>query len=356
MIPDVFHAIAVIKQSPPENVRHRTQQGMIEIHSNEIDWIAFRQALSLSLLTGRPFIYRGALAFINANAPYSAFLSDFELLFQNYNLGEFHIKNDDISFIPKPVRFGTFDISVNPYSSAIEILLLLLPVLFHQEFRSRILISGVTHSPLSFGTGWMKESFLALFESMGLYASCSLRRFGFYGSGGGGLESRVYPAEKKKAAIPLQGDISAYGARVFIAHLDSSIARSQKEIIEGELGIDSQKTGILEVRDCDGAWNHAEVYLMMGNLPLVISETTPVYGFEGENLFSPERALETPLRLAKRVREIITEGRMPDDLLREAISCMILTGNDVGLETFPVCISEAEKTARLFLDDRTIVG
>ncbi len=329
----------------------RRGKGMIDIRSTPIDWISFRQALSLSLLTGRPFRYRGALSFINAHPPYTAFLSDYEQLFQTYSLGEFLTENEDISFMPRPVRYGTFPVSVNPYSSAIEIMLLMLPVLFRQEFRSRLLISGVTHSPLAFGTGWMKESLLGLLESMGLFASCTLRRFGFYGSGGGGLESRIYPAEKKRAEIPIRGEISVYGARVFIAHLDTEIARAQKEMIAEELGIDPGKAGILEVRDCDGAWNHVEAYLMMGNLPLVISETTPVYDFEGRSNFSREGAMETPLRLARRVREVIEGERIPEELLRESLPFLMMTGGEVNLEDYSASVRETEKSCRLFLVD-----
>lgn len=322
---------------------------MIDIRSRTVDWVSFRQALSLSLLTGRPFAYRGALAFVNANPPYSAFLSDFELLFQERNLGSFTVEGDDIAFTPKPVRFGNWRVSVNPYSSAVEMLLLLAPALLRQEFRSKLAFSGVTHSPLSPGTSWMKESFLAVLEKMGLYASCALRRFGFYGSGGGGMEARVYPVEEKRADICTTGKISVAGARVYIAHLDASIAVRQKEALCAALGLDLSRAGVLEVQDCDGAWNHAEVYLVLDGIPLVVSETVTVYDFEGKNRFSEERALATMPALAARAREAVASGRMPDDLAREIVPYAVMTGSAFDVSAYPDAVRESAKTARAFL-------
>ena len=323
---------------------------MIEIQPRTIDWVSFRQALALSLLTGRPFAYRGALAFVNANPPYSAFLSDFELLFRDRNLGMFSVEGDDISFSPKPVRFGNWRVSVNPYSSAVEMMLLLAPALFRQEFRTKLAFSGVTHSPLSPGTSWMKESFLAMLERMGLHASCALRRFGFYGSGGGGMEARVYPAEEKGADISSTGKISVAGARVYIAHLEASIAVRQKEALCAGLGLDLSRAGVLEVQDCDGAWNHAEVYLAMDGIPLVVSETVPVYDFEGKNRFSEERALAAMPALAARARETVASGRVPDDLAREIAPYAVMTGSSFDVSAYPDPVRESLEMARLFIE------
>jgi RNA 3'-terminal phosphate cyclase len=323
---------------------------MIDIRSHTVDRVSFRQSLSLSLLSGRAFTYRGALAFVNANPPFSAYLSDFEQLFRDRDLGAFRVEGDDISFIPKPVRFGVMNIPVNPYSSAVEMTLLLAPALFRREFRSKLLFSGVTHSPLSPGTSWMKESFLAVLEKMGLYASCSLRRFGFYGSGGGALEARVYPAEDRCAVIATSGPIAITGARVCIAHLDASIAREEKEALCAELTLDPSRAGILEVRDCDGAWNHAEVYLLMDGIPLVVSEAVPVYDFDGKNRFSEEGAAQAMRVLARRVRETVDAGRLPDNLVREIVPYAMMTGSAFDVDSYPEAVREAVETAKLFLE------
>ena len=323
---------------------------MINIQTRTVDRVSFRQALSLSLLSGRAFTYRGALAFVNANPPFSAYLSDFEQLFRDRDLGSFRVEGDDISFSPRAVRFGVMDIPVNPYSSAVEMTLLLAPALFRREFRSKLLFSGVTHSTLSPGTSWMKESFLAVLEKMGLYASCSLRRFGFYGSGGGALEARIYPAEDRRAVIAARGDIAVTGARVCIAHLDASIAREEKEMLSADLALDPSRAGILEVRDCDGAWNHAEVYLVMDGVPLVVSETVPVYDFDGKNRFSNEGTAQSMKDLARRVRETVAAGRLPEDLAREIIPYAMMTGSAFDAAGYPDPVREAFEVAQMFLE------
>lgn len=322
---------------------------MIKLQTRTVDRVSFRQALSLSLLAGRAFTYRGALAFVNANPPFSAYLSDFERLFRDRDLGAFRVEGDDISFSPGPVRFGAIDIPINPYSSAVEMTLLLAPALFRREFRSKLLFGGVTHSPLSPGTSWMKESFLAVLEKMGLYASCSLRRFGFYGSGGGALEARVYPAEERRAVIATRGPVAITGARVYIAHLDASIAREEKESLCADLALDPSRAGILEVRDCDGAWNHAEVYLVMDGVPLVVSGTVPVFDFDGKNRFGEEGAAQAMKDLARRVREIAEAGRLPDDLAREIVPYAMMTGSDFDVAEYPEAVRESVEVAHLFL-------
>ena len=323
---------------------------MLNIRSHTVDRVSFRQALSLSLLTGRAFTYRGAMGFVRANPPFSAYLSDFEQLFRDRDLGAFRVEGDDISFSPKTVRFGVMDIPVNPYSSAVEMTLLLAPALFRREFRSKLLFGGVTHSPMSPGTSWMKESFLAVLEKLGFYGSCSLRRFGFYGSGGGALEARIYPAEERRAVITTRGPITITGARVYIAHLDASIAREEKEALCADLALDPSRAGILEVRDCDGAWNHAEVYLVMNGLPLVVSEAVPVYDFDGKNRFSEEGAAQSMKDLALRVKETIEAGRLPDDLVREIVPYAMMTGSAFDVAEYPEAVRESVEVAHLFLE------
>lgn len=302
---------------------------MIAVSLPHPDWVLIRQALSLSLASGRECRIKGGLAFINRNQPFSAFLSDFEELFQKCQFGRFATEGDDVLFYPKPVRFGNFTIQINPYSSAIELLLLLMPTLFRQEFRSRLHLSGVTHSPLSFGTSWMKESFLASLERLGLYASCTLRRFGFYASGGGFIEAKVYPAEAKNApeTCTASDEAKLTGARIYIAHLDSSIAIREKDFLREALGLEEGNAGILEIRDCDGAWNHAEIYYLAKGLPAVLSEAVPVYDFYGKFIFSENAIIPAMGKLAAKTRTLLEKASLPEALEREIALYRVMTGN-----------------------------
>ncbi len=302
---------------------------MIPVSLPHLDWVLIRQAISLSLAFGKECRIVGGLMFINNNQPFSAFLSDFEEFFQKYQFGHFSTKGDDLLFYPEPVRFGNFTISINPYSSAIELMLLLMPALFMQSFRSRLYLSGVTHSPLSFSTSWMKESFLAALEQMGMYASCTLRRFGFYASGGGLIEAKVYPAEAKRLSeFSIPRDNARFtGARIYIAHLDSSIAVQEKNFLREELGLDEAQTGILEIRDCDGAWNHAEIYCLADGLPLVLSETVPVYDFSGAFIFSENSIQPAMEKLVNNTRAALENALLPEELEKEIAIYRVITGN-----------------------------
>lgn len=302
---------------------------MVPISSPHLDWVLIRQAISLSLATGRECRIEGALSFINRNQPFSAFLSDIEEFFQKNDFGHFSLQGNDILFFPKPVRFSSFQISINPYSSAIELMLIMMPSLFQQQFRSRLFLSGATHSPLSFGTSWMKESFLSALEQRGYYASCTLRRFGFYASGGGFIEAKVYPAEARQVMDVRGSDNSTKltGARIYIAHLESSIAAREKDFLCEALGLSAANAGILEIRDCDGAWNHAEVYAIVNGLAVVMSETVPVYDFSGKFIFSENAIIPSMEKLAGEVRAVIEHAALPEELEREIAIYEVLAGN-----------------------------
>lgn len=302
---------------------------MISISPSHLDWVLIRQSISLSLAFGKECRIVGGLTFINNNQPFSAYLSDIEEVFRTHQFGHFDAKGNDLLFYPKPVHFGNFTISINPYSSAIELMLLFMPALFRQEFRSRIYFSGVTHSPLSFSTSWMKDCFLSILEQMGFYASCMLRRFGFYASGGGLIEAKVYPAESKSAydaCISFDKAILT-GARIYIAHLDSSIAIREKNLLREMLGLDEGNTGILEIRDCDGAWNHAEVYCAIQEMPVVLWEPVPVYDFSGTFIFSEKAAQLTMEKLASKTHAFLEGSSFPDELEREIALYRVMTGN-----------------------------
>ncbi len=302
---------------------------MISVSLPHLDWVLLRQALSLSLAFDKECRLEGGLDYIKCNEPFSAFLSDVEEVIQKYQFGHFTIDGEDILFFPKPAHFGNFSIQINPYSSAMEILLFLMPALFRQEFRSRIFLSGVTHSRFSFGTSWMKESFLTALEQMGLYASCTLRRFGFYASGGGLIEAKVYPAETKTTmGSPISNNETRLtGARIYIAHLDSSIAVREKNYLCVSLSIDEAKTGILEIRDCDGAWNHAEVYCITKEMPVVLCETVPVYDFSGKFIFSENTIIPSMEKLANKTRAFLDGASLPDELEREIALYRVIAGN-----------------------------
>jgi hypothetical protein len=307
---------------------------MIHIAPAQIDWVLIRQTVSCALASGKSCRISGAVDFLNSHPHYSAFLSDFEECFQRYDFGRFELDGNDILFYPRPVRFGSFQITINPYSSAIEMMLLLMPALFSREFRSRLFLSGTTHSPFTFGTSWMKESFLALLERLGLYASCALRRFGFYGSGGGGIEAKVYPFESKKfSETTASNPPTIVGGRIYIAHLESNIALMEKEMLCGLLQVDAGKVGILEIRDCDGAWNHAEVYCTLFDIPIVVSETVPVYDFSGTFVFSKNTILTKMEMLAEKARAFIACEVLPEEMERELAPYFILTGNHFELGT-----------------------
>ncbi|MCX7679275.1 MAG: hypothetical protein N2316_08635 [Spirochaetes bacterium] len=292
---------------------------MVIVSFTQIDWIIIRQALSISLATGKHCCIKDAMAFLALHPHFGAFLSDVEEFLHKYGWGTFETQKNDLLFYPQSPTFGTFQISINPYSSAIEMMLFIMPALFSQDFRSKIFLSGVTHSPHSYGTTWMKESFLTFLEQMGFYASCTLRRFGFYASGGGFIEAKVYPHEKHTFSFQSFNNktITLQGARIYIAHLDNSIATQEKALLCDLLHIDDNQVKVLEIRDCDGAANHIEIYFDLNAFPIVLSESIPVYDYSGNFVFSDEKIIATIQTLTQKATEIAHQSQLPLEIERE---------------------------------------
>ncbi len=315
---------------------------MLELSAPTITRTRIRHALSLSLLTQRPFRLRGGYACILGDGAFQAVISDWEDVLHNLEAGSLSGEGDDLLFYPALVRHGNYSFSTNPYSPSAEIVLLLLPVLSSLKYRTSLMIGGVTHAGASYSSDFVRDTLMGLLERMGFYASFSLKRFGFYGSGGGMVESRIYPAERKKAGgfgVPAYSEIS--GARVYISKIDAGIALAQRELLSEALCIPSEKIGIIEVRDSDGRGNFIQVYFkhkagppavggaLSGPEDMVISDIFDMYDWRGEAVYSEDSVKEAVTGFAGSCAGLTTTGRLPGFILEELAPYALLTGSEL---------------------------
>lgn len=290
------------------------------------DWILIRQALSLSLLKNVPITIGGGAAFIDGNPDFRPILEDMARMTEELGAGRLTTEAESIIFEPRPLLPGTFRFDSGHLSSAVELLLFLMPALFHVDFRSVLELGGVTHSPLSCPTAFVKETLLAALEQMGLYGSLTLRRFGFHGSGGGAMESRIYPREKRSGK-PWGGDEAPAltGIKIFISRLDTGLAEIEKGIIAEKIGMDATRIAIIEVMDSDGPGNGVQVVASCRGLPVVLFREMNLYNGKGELAFSEETLRVEIAGLAGETR-LLLEGTLPDRAVRELYPYRVLSG------------------------------
>jgi RNA 3'-terminal phosphate cyclase len=247
---------------------------------------------------------------------------------KDFEAGTISINANSILFDPRPLGPGTFRFESDHLSSAVELLLFMMPALFQGDFRSILELGGVTHSPFSFPTAFIKETVLAALEQVGLYGSLTLRRFGFYGSGGGSMESRLYPREKVPGTV-FSGTAgpSISGAKIFISRLDTGLAELEKGMIAERLGIGADRIAIIEVMESDGPGNGIQVFASHRGTPVVLFREMRLYNEKGGLGFTEETLGGVITDLAGEARSLM-DGRLPEPVFREVLPYCAMTGTE----------------------------
>jgi len=287
---------------------------MKKIKVDDLEWFSFRQLLSLALFKNEPL----EVNFSSFKQDCEALYSDLAKTISELDLGEITRKKGLIFYFPKKKEHYKISLDFDKFSSLIEVFLFLLPTLFKQKFRTILEFAGVTHSPLSYPTSFIKETFLSILERMGLYASLNLRRFGFYGSGGGQIEARVYPAELKKYSYSFKGEgKNILGAKIFISKIDSKLAKEAKEFLQDGLKLSEQKIGIIEILDSDGFGNSLQVFCEADGFNYLFFREIEIYNSAGNFIYDHEQSKNVWQDLVNECQRFQEKNIIPDYLMRE---------------------------------------
>ncbi|MCU0849202.1 MAG: hypothetical protein MUD12_15075 [Spirochaetes bacterium] len=294
-----------------------------------IDWTAIRQALSLSLLKKRPLKIAGGGAFLSERPEYMPLFLDISDLVERTGAGKLSLGSGSIVFEPRGLGPGNIEFETRNNSSAVELLLFVMPALFFNDFRSVVRIGGVTHSHLSYSTAFVKETLLALLEKIGFYASLSLKKFGFYNSGGGSLESRVYPSEAAPWDFGGLGPAAVEGAKIIISRIDGRVAASERGMIMSGLGIGADRTAVLEVMDSPGFGNSVQVCVRAGGIPFIFSREAVFFNEAGDLVYDEEKNAAAFSGTLVSARDFSARGEFPPFVMREILPYLFLSGSRV---------------------------
>lgn len=290
-------------------------------------------ALSLALMKREPVVIKNGYAFIENNFDLIPLFNDIKRIVSETGAGMLGESGDDIIFNPDGLFYGTYNFETDKFSSISEIELFLMPSLFYHEFRSALNFTGVTHSHLSYPTTFIKETLLAFLESTGHYASLNLKRFGFYGSGGGAAESKIYPAEPKKCGNLFESAAPEIeGVRIFMAKMNMEMAGREKEFIIKNTGIDENRVQIMEIIDADGYGNSIHVYVKCGGVNVILSRGMEIYNSAGDFVFEESRYYTTLTGLLHDTERLVKLKTLPVYLMDEVLPYLILSGSEVPEE------------------------
>ncbi len=186
-----------------------------------------RSALSLSLVTGRPFaihhvragrerpgLLRQHLAAIRAAAAVGRATVEGDV-----------IGSSEVAFAPTALVAGDHHAAVGGAGSATLVLQTVLPALLLAKEPSRVVVEGGTHNPSAPPYDFLEKSFLPLLRRIGARVETRLDRRGYFPAGGGRFTAAVEP---RAAPVPLdlrsRGAIRSRRARILLANLDPRIA------------------------------------------------------------------------------------------------------------------------------------
>ncbi len=186
-----------------------------------------RSALSLAMVTGRPFrmtnirgkrsrpgLMRQHLTCVRAAMEISGGTADGA-----------EIGSTELVFRAGKVRGGSYRFAIGTAGSTTLLLQTLLPALWMAEESSTLRLEGGTHNPMAPPYEFIARVFLPVLEKMGARASVNLEAAGFAPAGGGILHAAVEPCAKLLplglTERPAEGESRL---RVLYRHLPLAIA------------------------------------------------------------------------------------------------------------------------------------
>jgi len=188
-----------------------------------------RSALSLSMLSGRPFHIHNIRA--KRSRPgllrqhLTAVLAAAEVCGAEVEGAQLGSQN--LSFRPGPIKAGDYRFSIGTAGSCTLVLQTILPALLRAAGPSRLNICGGTHNPLAPPSDFLQLSWLPLLRRMGAQVEMKLLRYGFVPAGGGELEVRVQPGELRPLYLDQRGELLHQEARAVMAGIPGHVGERE---------------------------------------------------------------------------------------------------------------------------------
>jgi RNA 3'-terminal phosphate cyclase (ATP) len=226
-----------------------TQMKTIQLDGSAGGGQMLRTALSLSMVTGRPFrmtnirgkrrkpgLMRQHLTCVRAACEISDGVAD-----------GVEIGSTELVFRAGEVRSGSYEFAIGTAGSTGLLLQTLLPALWQAGGSSELRLSGGTHNPLAPPFEFLDRIFLPAMARMGAVAELELVESGFAPVGGGEVVARATPCDQL-AVIDFteRGEVVSKSIRVPVRHLPVSIA---ERMLNAALATFSCGDAAVEVRE-----------------------------------------------------------------------------------------------------------
>jgi len=199
-----------------------------------------RTALSLSLVTGKPFRIERIRARRRKPGLLRQHLTAVQAATQ---VGRARVSGADLGsqvlcFEPSEIQPGHYEFAVGTAGSATLVFQTVLPALLHARAPSRVIVEGGTHNPFAPPFEFVARTFLPILARMGASVNATLERCGFYPAGGGRMMFDLVPCPALRPLTLLHRGPTRIHARGVVASLPEIIAKREMSIVRERFGLE----------------------------------------------------------------------------------------------------------------------
>ena len=194
-----------------------------------------RTALSLSAITGKPFVINNIRGKRSKPGLRQQHLTCVEAAAEVCNgmVEGNYVGSSVLTFRPgKQILPGRYSWDIGTAGSTTLVLQTVLPVLVMADRTSHVKITGGTHNPMAPPLDFIQQSFLPLLTGMGFSFEVKLERYGFYPRGGGIISARIKERTKgRPLSLIKRSKLTRLQAFILNSRLPTHIARREKSVL-----------------------------------------------------------------------------------------------------------------------------
>ncbi|HWV10697.1 MAG TPA: RNA 3'-terminal phosphate cyclase [Pseudomonas sp.] len=253
-----------------------------------------RSALSLSMITGRPFHMRNIRA--KRSRPglqrqhLSAVLAAAQI--SSAQIEEAELGSQTLLFAPSGIRGGEYNVAIGSAGSCTLVLQTLLPALLQADAPSTLHVSGGTHNPLAPPADFLLHAWLPLLRRMGARADMSLLRHGFAPAGGGAVVMRVEPSTLQPLHLLEPGLVVQQHARALLAGVPGHVAERELARVGSRMKWPQEDLRFVWLDQDEGPGNALL-------LEVVCEQVTELFSAFGQNGVRAERVADLAIDQAR---------------------------------------------------------
>lgn len=256
--------------TPDKPVRPRVARTSARFSSNGQDMITIdgsqgegggqivRSSLALSLVTGQPVMIEN----IRARRPRPGLMRQHLTALQAATeTGNADVQGDTlgssrITFRPNSLTGGHYTFNIGTAGSTMLVLQTVLPALMIAEVPSTVTLEGGTHNPHAPPFEFLQKAYVPLVTRLGPSIRMTLKRHGFYPSGGGRAVVTIRPASSLGPLELLErGEPVRRCVRAILSHLPAHIGERECRSVIAPCGWDADCGSVEQVTESTGPGN-----------------------------------------------------------------------------------------------------